>query len=75
MAISAMVAWVPFSSISRQRNARVIALTTALSVQRLEAAQEPGVPSGARTTGTLVDGQDFIYFLGGGDICGIRAVL
>jgi MFS superfamily sulfate permease-like transporter len=30
-AISAIVAWVPFSSITRQRNARAIALTMALT--------------------------------------------
>jgi len=49
-AISAMVAWVPFSSISRQRNARATALTMALSMRRRIAGPVSGVPSGARTS-------------------------
>jgi hypothetical protein len=48
--ISAMVACVPFSSISRQRNARAMALTIALSIRRQGAAQVSVVPSGATTS-------------------------
>jgi hypothetical protein len=45
-----MVACIPFSSISRQQNARAIALTKALSIRRQGAAQLSGVPSGAGTS-------------------------
>jgi hypothetical protein len=41
-----MLACVPFSSISRQRNARAIALTMALSIRRHTAAVVAAVPSG-----------------------------
>jgi hypothetical protein len=49
-AISAIVACVPFSNISRQRNARAIALTMALSIRRQIAIPGSDVPSGASTS-------------------------
>jgi hypothetical protein len=45
-----MVACVPFSSILRERNARAIALTMALSMWRGTGAVLTFVPSGARTS-------------------------
>jgi hypothetical protein len=44
------VACVPLSSIARQRNARAIALTMALSIRRQGVAQVSVAPSGARTS-------------------------
>src|SRR5678815_3783543 len=49
-AISRMVACAPLSSISRQRNARAIALTVALLTCRLTGGGGASTPSGASTS-------------------------